>query len=186
MAYQNKHDTTGQNSLDGANSEELFRVLAENRGYRVTDSTRLQQFSHIDFWLEKDNNKWSVEVKARKKVSRQSEDYDDSKVWIEWRNVAGKDGWLVDENGAQILVFEQENEFLIVERKKLLELAKTLVDFNVIVDKAKKALNVTFRRFKRKDLLSLIECAKVREIVSKIWLKTKNSESTLSKSIKLT
>lgn len=169
MAYQNKHDISGQNSIDGANGEEIFRQLAENQGYTVTDATKTEQFAHIDFWLEKDGNRWSFEIKARKKMSRKDDEYRDDILWVEHVGVNGKDGWL--RTGADILALEQENEFLIVERKKLRELVEKLVDFTKIVDRAKNALNVTFRRFKRKDLLSIVETAKVREITSKIWPK---------------
>ena len=167
--FKHKLDTSGQNSLDGGNAEDIFRELAEKQGYIVTDASRTEQFGHIDFWLEKDGGKWSFEVKARKKLSRQSEDYDDSKFWCEWVSVSGKPGWL--RCGANFLAIEQEHEFLIVDRKKLEKLAESLVDFTKIVDRAKNALNVTFRRFKRKDLLSIIECDKVREIAHKIWPK---------------
>lgn len=176
MAYQNKHDTSGINSRDGANAEEIFRNLAEKQGYEVVDATRNEQFAHIDFWLKKDGGKWGFEVKARKKLSRQSEEYDDSKFWCEWVGVSGKAGWL--RTGSDFLAIEQENEFLIVDRKKLEKLAESLVDFTKVVDRAHKALNVTFRRFRRKDLLSIIETAKVREITHKIWPKKipKNDE----------
>ncbi len=183
--YQNKHDISGLNAIDGNNAEELFRKLAEDQGYKVVDATKIEQFAHIDFWLEKDGQRWSFEIKARKKVSRQDDGYRDDLTWLEFKNVQGKDGWLVDKNGAQTLSFEQENEFIIVDRIKLLELAKKLVNFDIVVDKAKKSLNVTFRRFRRKDLLSLVETQEIRKIANKIWQKTKNSESTLNKSIKL-
>lgn len=167
--YQHKHDTTGQNSIDGSNAEELFRKLAEQQGYKVTDSTRTEQFSHIDFWLEKDGNRWAFDCKARKKIRREDKEPSDEFCWLEFVSVNGAVGWLRGE--AKCIVFEREKDFLIIDRKLLLELAERIVDFNAIVDRPHKALRKVYRRFKRKDQIAYIEFAEIEKLEHKVWAK---------------
>jgi len=169
MAYQNKHDVSGVNSRDGNNAEELFRQLAENQGYTVTDATKTEQFAHIDFWLEKDGNRWSFDCKARKKIRREDKDFSDEFCWLEFVSVNNSAGWL--RGLARYIVFERENDFLIVDRKLLLELAEKIVDFDTIVDRPHKALRKIYRRFKRKDQISYVEFAEIEKLEHKIWKK---------------
>lgn len=167
--YQNKHDTTGQNSIDGFNGEELFRKLAEAQGYVVVDATKTEQFAHIDFWLEKDGNRWPFDCKARKKIRREDKDFSDEFCWLEFVSVNGSVGWL--RGKAAQIAFERENDFLIIDRKLLLELAERIVDFNAVVDRPHKALRKVYRRFKRKDQISYIEFAEIEKLEHKVWVK---------------
>mgnify|MGYP003501938413 FL=1 len=90
--YRHPKDLSGQNSLDGGNAEDLFKEIAEAKGFKVKASTREEQFKHIDFWLEKNRKKTSHEIKARKKISRNEGNYNDGLIWVEWGGVDGKSG----------------------------------------------------------------------------------------------
>ncbi len=169
MAYKNSKDSTGQCSIDGHSAEEQFRDLAVERGYLVIASTKEQQFDHYDFLVEKDGVMSKMEVKARKKIRRADEEPDDSFAWLEWKNVRGDAGWLV--GGADFVVFEQKNEFIIVNRLALLKLAEKLVDRTKVVDKPHKAFNCSYRRFRRKDEISYILTSEIKTLKHSIWPK---------------
>lgn len=173
--YQHKLDTSGQNSLDGGNAEDIFRELAEKQGYIVTDASRTEQFGHIDFWLEKDGNRWSFEIKARKKLRREDSEPTDEYCWLEFVSVNGKSGWLRE--GAEYLALERKDNVLIVSRKLLLALAEEIVDFESSVDRPHKALRKIYRRFKRKDQISYIEFSEIEKLKHKLWKKNQEDQS---------
>lgn len=170
--YQNKHDKTGQCAQTGKRAEDLFRDLAEKRGYTVQISSREQQFNHIDFILEKGGQKWKIDVKGAKKLSRKNDDPCFKHIWIEKKNCRGQNGWILGESSH--IAFELENEFVIVSRKDLLELVEKLCNFDKIVTQSKKALYCGYRRFGRQDLLSLIKTTDLYQIKYTIWEKGRN------------
>jgi len=167
--YKNKLDKLGTCAKDGKSAEEQFRKLAEQRGYTVKDACLDKQFAHIDFTLEKDGHEYHFEVKARKKLRRQDKDYADSFLWVEIKNVRGDSGWLYGD--ADIIVAERENDFLLVSRKNLVDLAEKLINFEETVDKPHKALRKIYRRFKRKDQISYIEMAEIEKLEHSLWPK---------------
>ena len=159
MRYRNRFDRTGQCSEDGDNAEALFVSLASERGWSVQNATRKEQFLHIDYFLsQKGYKNYSFDVKARKKVKRADTETNDELIWIEWRNVAGNDGWL---NGAaNYIAFERENDFIIVERFQLKNLCEKIVkrDF---VNNASDALYKIYQRKGRQDEISLIKLSDI-------------------------
>ncbi len=167
--YQNKYDTEGTNAKDGQAGESQFEDLALKKGYKVTTATREQQFQHIDFILEKDNKTWFIDVKAKKKLSRKSEKYNYDWLWMEIHNVKGEPGWIY---GFGFVAFEMEDHFLVAAKKDLAALVEKLVDFEKTVDKADKARYSVYRRFKRKDKITLIESKHLTFINHSIWPKT--------------
>ena len=168
--YQNKHDKTGECAQTGKRAEDLFRDLAEKRGYTVQISSREQQFNHIDFILEKGSKKWKIDVKGAKKLSRKNDDPCFQHVWIEFQNCQGKDGWIL--GGADDIAFEIEDCFVVVGRKDLLKLAEKLCNLEKRVDRSSKALYCGYKRFGRQDLLSLIKTEDLYKIKHSIWPKT--------------
>jgi hypothetical protein len=163
MGYRNSFDFNGQNQLSGEKAEDLFEKIALTKKLKVQKATTKQQLSHIDFILTNNKNQnFFFDVKARKKISRTSDSYSDDLVWIEFKNVAGNQGWLY--GASDYIVFERENDFVIVPRGNLVSLCERLVS-NVTVDKSKDCLYKKYSRKDRKDELSLI---KMKDIIDNI------------------
>ena len=162
----------GTNSLDGASAEHQFREIAERKGYAVEEASRKQQFQHIDFLLKKDDKIWLIDVKAKKKLRRKDENYNFEWIWLELANVRGEPGWIF---GAGFVAFEMEDYFIVVAKKDLAALAEKLVDFEKVVDKPQAAKYSVYRRFGRKDKITLIESKHLVEVKHSIWKKFQKS-----------
>lgn len=170
MGYRNSFDFTGQNQISGERAEDLFEQMALKNNLKIKKATQRQQLSHIDFILtnEKGQN-FFLDIKARKKISRTSQDFSDDLVWIEFKNVAGNDGWLY--GASDYIVFERENDFVIVSRKNLVSLCERIVS-NIRVDKSKDCLYKRYSRKDRKDEISLIKMKDILDNIKvSIWQK---------------
>jgi hypothetical protein len=155
MGYKNAFDTTGQNQQAGERAENSFEFLAKQKGLKVRRASFRQQLSHIDFLLtNKENKTFFIDVKARKRISRYTDSFTDDLVWIELKNVQGKEGWLY--GAADFIAFERENDFVIVPRKNLILICDKLIT-SKRVEKSTEALYCKFTRKSRKDELSLIK-----------------------------
>jgi hypothetical protein len=153
----------GRYSLDiqrGQQTEKCFVHLAERRGYNVTKtSSSVDIKDHIDFMLIKDDEKFGVDVKARKKVSKHiSNGYDDENVWVEFHNVRGDPGWLYGK--ADKIAFEQFDKFILVDRESLKDYCETTV-VPVFVDNSYDAVYKCKQRTNRKDVISRIPVADI-------------------------
>lgn len=164
-----KHDC----SDIGFSAEVNFKQLAEEKGYSVRIARREEQFSHVDFILTKGKDEWRVDVKGAKRKKRTDDSVDYSIVWCEIKNGNGGEGWLTKaKNGATTIAFELENEFVIVSRKDLLDLVKKLCNLEKMVAQSKNALYCGYKRFGRRDLLTLIKTEDLLTIHHSIWPKT--------------
>ena len=171
-----KHNLDNHDCADrGFSAEIVFKQLAEEKGYSVEVCGRQLQFSHIDFILKKDKKIWKIDIKAAKRLSRQSEKPNFDFIWCELKNCRGKDGWLL--GGSTSIAFELEKEFIIVGRKDLLELVKKLCNFEKMVGQSKNALYCGYKRFKRQDLLTLIKTSDLYKIPHSIWPKESIKEN---------
>lgn len=155
----------------GFSAEVIFKQLAEEKGYSVRVARREEQFSHVDFILTKGDVTWRVDVKGAKRKKRTDDSVDYSILWLEFRNGNGGEGWLTKENGATNIAFELENEFVIVSRKELLKLAKKLCNLEKMVAQSKNAMYCGYKRFGRRDLLTLIKTEDLLTIKHSIWPK---------------
>lgn len=145
MAYQNKFDRTGRASREGAKAEHVFKVIVDEFFDSDIEATSFSdQLKHIDFHCDLPI---TVDVKSIK---------DPETIWIELKNVQGKDGWLLGE--ATHIAFERPKAFVLVRRDHLLGLVNKLVDADTIVSKASDCLYKLYSRTKwgRKDLLTKI------------------------------
>ena len=170
MGYRNSFDFNGANQLAGERAEDLFEKIAVEKNLKVQKATTKQQLSHIDFVLTNEKNQsFLFDIKARKKVSRTSDSYSDDLVWIEFKNVAGNQGWLY--GASDYLVFERENDFVIVPRTNLASLCERLVS-NIKVSSSKDCLYKKYTRKDRKDEISLIKMDDIlKNIKVSIWKK---------------
>jgi|TARA_B100001094_G_scaffold225840_1_gene220161 hypothetical protein len=155
--YQHSRDKTGECAIVGHNAEELFVAEARARGYKIRKAKLEEQFSHKDFFLSKENMEFSVDVKARKKVSRRNKNFNDDWIWLELTSVNGKPGWL--RSGPDFIAFERERDFVLSNREILYNWlvnespAKESIESKDYVDSARQAKYKIYRRRGRKDEL---------------------------------
>jgi len=143
----------------GQRAENCFKGLAERRGYTVIKtSPSVDMMQHVDFILTRDEERFGVDIKARKKASRQSNSYDDEYVWVEFHNVRGDPGWLY--GGADKIAFEQADKFVLVDRESLKDYCETTVA-PLFVDKSSDAIYKCRQRPNRKDVISRIPIADI-------------------------
>ena len=103
-----------------------------------------------------------VDVKSRKKTSRKDKNFNDDWIWLELKNVQGKDGWLL--GASTHIAFERENEFVLVPRNELFTwVKKAIAERNggkiTIKCKAKNARDAKYKyytRWNRQDLLTQV------------------------------
>ena len=140
----------------GKRAEVCFKGLAERRGYTVIQTSAASNMrEHIDFILAMDDepDKIAIDVKARKKVSRSSNEYDDENVWIEFNNVRGNLGWLYGK--ADKIAFERAFDFVLVDRESLREYCEATVS-PVLGKSTEEAIYKSFQRKGRKDIISRV------------------------------
>lgn len=171
MFYRNKYDFNGSASKMGESAEIQFKKIAEIKGNKITEASLIEQIDHIDFHINNTKGeKYTVDVKARKKISRKDTDVVDDVIWVEFKNVQGKNGWLYGKSN--YIAFEQEKDFLIVSRLALANLCEKLVDLNNFDAKIKPPLYIAYQRAGRKDLLSLIKTEDITKNLKHIlWKK---------------
>jgi len=146
-----------QSFKEGDKAEDSFESVANKLGL----STRKATFSenvhkHIDWWLD---DRISVDVKARKRSSRASTQVQDEWLWVEFKNVSGRPGWLYGE--AYFIALERADGFVLVRREDLVALSEELVDFNVPVTSAAECEYKPYTRRGRKDVISKIRFSDV-------------------------
>jgi len=153
MAYRNSLDKSGECSKNGKNAENAFLALVKTKKCEVREATLKEQFDHIDYVITKDNIEIAFDVKAMKKISRASNKFSSDLVWVEFKNVSGKDGWLYGKS--QYIAFEREDDYVIVYRKKLLDFCEKNVKKEKVFY-SKDALYKMYTRDGRKDIISII------------------------------
>lgn len=162
MAYHNKFDRNGSAFKLGAAAETGFELAAKKSGYKISKGTRSDDINHIDFFMEMDGGiKMSVDVKSRKKIKRSDESVNDELLWIEFKNVRGMRGWLYGK--ADLIAFERENDFLLVNRKLFARLCEKLCDLTKMNIDRSMPLYTGYQRKDRLDVLSLIKMADIIE-----------------------
>ena len=153
----------------GQVAEDLFQISCWKKGYNVTKSSRSKDmFDHIDYYVKtKGGELRSFDVKSRKRTKRGDKNFNDDWIWIEFKNVNGKNGWLYGK--ADYIAFERKDSFLIVQRKELAGLCEKRVDLETKVKNANQARYKSYTSWQRKDVLSQI---KTEDIIknTKTWV----------------
>ena len=145
--------------------EKEFAALMDMRGLKYEKANRRNQFKHIDYH----SSFGTIDVKAKKRLNRGDGKEQDEFIWLEFKNVQGKAGWLCGETN--VIAFERDNDFVLVKRKDLLDLALKICDIKHIVHKSTQALYKGYRRKGRRDLISLIKMGDILKIDHRIWKK---------------
>jgi len=166
--YRNSFDKTGQCSQMGQAAESSFSGLLATRG-SVREASTPEQMQHVDFILTTNGQEIKYEVKARKKVMRGHAQATDETVWIEFLNVRGDLGWLYGK--AHYIAFERADDFVIVNREKLIEMAEAKCQLQQKVSSAGQALYRGYTRYGRNDLVSMVYMTDIESIAHEIWQK---------------
>lgn len=166
---RNQYDRKDSLEL-GETAESQFAELACQKGWQVTKALgRRDRDEHWDFLIKKENQRFKVDVKARKRISRHDSALQDHWLWIELHGVRKDDpGWLYG-GQADLIAFETKDAFVIVRRTDLIKLVEKLVDFNCIVSRPKEAQYKVYRRPRRPDRITLIELENLKTLQFAEW-----------------
>ena len=145
--------------------EREFEALLRQRDPHFRRATTEEQFRHIDFVT----SFGTIDVKAKKRLHR-AKSIQEEKLWLEFRNVQGKHGWLTAPH-LDVLAFERDDCFVLTKRTSLLELADNLCDLSHHVDSPNKAHYRAYTRKGRRDLLSVIAISDLNLIPTVTWTK---------------
>ena len=150
----------------GKAAEKRFKEMAEGRGYECKAASRKDDiYRHTDFLVVVENDHdWYVDVKARKRISRQDAGAQDKEVWLELRNVGGNNGWVYSPG---FVAFEVEEGFIVVAKYDLALLVQEKVE-QVFVSKGREALYKLYTRPGRKDVLTRVAREDV-ERIGEVW-----------------
>jgi hypothetical protein len=164
---RNKYDKKDSLEL-GQSAESRFASAAQRRGWIVVEASKDGNIEgHYDYEISKDSQHLKVDVKSKKRVSRNDGTQDDL-VWVEFRSVRNTKGWLF--GSADLIAFENQNGFKIVERKALVKLINRLVDVGgVKVKSPEDALYKTYTRKGRPDQMTLIKATDLDPILWDEW-----------------
>ena len=166
ITQKNKYDKGGECLQSGLGAEQIFEQIALSKSLEVKTAKRRDNIhKHIDKYITQDDEgelcTWSVDIKARKKASRNDSNAQDEWIWIEFQNVRGNKGWLYGE--ADNIAFETQDSFVIVDRNSLIDYVENVVDMGKPVRKSYLAKYKTYQRAGRNDLLTMVELSKIVE-----------------------
>ena len=159
-----------QSFTEGYQAETSFRKLAESKGYAVSVASSKQNIKeHWDLEIQTAEDCYKVDVKAAKRNHRRDTNVQNQFLWVEFRNVRGECGWLYGK--ADLIAFEIDNEFWLVKRTALVDLANKLVDNSQLVTNANEALYRIYTRHGRHDQISKIKTTDLNPIIWQKWPK---------------
>lgn len=163
----------------GIKGEKNFEITAKECGWSIIEATKNQDYLlHIDFIIEGFNKRFTVEVKAMKKISRSDDDYQDEWIWLELRGSNYTPGWIYGGH-ADLIAFEQSDCFILVDRKKLIKLISEKVDPMKRVDRPFKA---HYKAYSRKDIGDLVTLVHRDDILDIMELRFEKPKSIIKKS----
>ena len=151
----------------GESAEKKFDRAVKAQGKSVRKASRYEErVQHIDRWIG-DKRWWPklnqtmadkpeipVEIKAMKRISRDSPEPQSEWLWVEFRNVSGGLGWLYGD--AILLATEVETGFYLLYLKSLRSWAEFKVDRDAKVSNPNHAQYTSYSRQNRDDEMSLI------------------------------
>lgn len=149
----------------GQRVEKEFSQLLRMYDSNYRKANREEQFRHIDYFT----SFGTIDVKAKKKINRADDDEQDQLVWVEFKNVQGRDGWL--RSGADYIAFERDNDFVLVSRNYVLGMAQVKCDLTKKVTNSKEALYKAYQREGRKDLISIVKMEDILNMPHRVWRK---------------
>lgn len=168
---RNRYDKKDSLEL-GQGAESRFASIAQKRGWMVLEASKTGNIEdHYDYKISKDDRHYRVDVKSKKRVSRKTGNVQDNLIWIEFRTVRDTKGWLF--GSADLIAFENQSGFKIVERKALVRVINRLVKLHVKVNKPEDALYKVYTRKGRPDEITMI---KFNDLDSILWDEWKEAD----------
>jgi hypothetical protein len=160
----------------GEKAEDVFARIAAQKGWKVTTASNYANINdHWDFLIQKGAERYRVDVKGMKRLSRHDSGVQDNWIWIELHGVREHDrGWLYG-GKADLIAFEKKGSFVIARRDDLIKLVEQLVDMNTIVHSAKDARYKVYSRPGRPDRITMIETEKLASIRWDEWLNQRSN-----------
>jgi len=158
--YISPYDSNNSSKM-GQDAFVRFKNMASVCGWEVRNSTREEDYKkHIDCFISKDGQTFSVDVKARKRVARGGA-YTNN-LWIELRGVNNTRGWLFGGH-ADFIAFESaDGEFVVVERSEIIRFINSIKNKMSYVKSPYHALYNVYTRNGRDDKLTMIKPGDVR------------------------
>lgn len=171
IIYMNKKYKNEPWQIQGENAEKMFETTCKKNGWKTKKTLYKNDFfNHFDFYIEGYNQKYKVEVKAKKKISRKDESYQDKWIWLELKGKNFSPGWIYGSK-ADFIAFEMEDSFILCKLSDLKKIIEKKIDIYNKVNSPKYAKYKVYSRFGCGDLLSLIHSDDVIEIMSLQFLK---------------
>ena len=139
--------------LDGDYFEGIFKNRVERRGYHWVKSTEYEDIhKHIDCYV----NGKGVDVKGNRHLDT---------IWLEYKNVLGKNGWLLGEADLIAFHISEMDMFSLFYRKDLLDfVCKNVNIAEVTEDKSHHLKAYSRSRFGRNDLLIKVKFETIKHL----------------------
>lgn len=150
----------------GQELERKFYEILKLRDPNARQATPKEQYKHIDFFTYFG----TIDVKSKKRIGRADADEQETIVWLEYKNVQGRDGWLVSPF-VDILAFERDDDFILVKRKELQQMADKKCDLTDMVTKSSDALYKGYTRKGREDLITQVKMKDLINLNNRVWSK---------------
>jgi len=150
-------------------SETRFYNMAKKQNFGIKHATSYQdKVEHWDFKVWKGDRNLTIEVKGLKRLNRRDGKTQNEWIWVELTGITGHDGWLYGK--ADFIAFETEYGFLLIKRTLLESLICRKVNFNAWVTMGEDAKYKLYRRFGRKDKLTLINIKDIEAETHIEWI----------------
>ena len=156
----------------GKRDEREFKALMLKNGPVEDSSEFVDIFNHIDQYVFIDGEKVSVDVKGLKKINKWDSDTDDSRHYVEEKNVTGNTGWLFGDQ--DYIPFQTNNHWVVVDKLRL----QYFIILNC-TDKKVYDRKMLYKRYGRskwgkKDVIILVETKKLKDISTWIFERDKS------------
>ena len=142
---------------EGKLGERLFKAAMKHRGWEVVRSSDREDIEHhIDFWVKKENKKFSFDVKST--AYRKC-------IWLEMQNVKGKDGWLKGKADYITWLMVEDGCFSTVKREELLDWWRRNVSDEFVLDR-RDAYKKQYNRDDNNDIISKVYLSDLESLPS--------------------
>lgn len=153
------HDKHSTQIKDGERAEIRFKSIAESHGITVKESTYEENKKfHIDYHLNHNGHKTTVDVKAIKSINRklipnEFLPFEQTWNWIEYKNNYGRPGWLFGK--MDYIAFETLEGFAMAKPKDVYEYCERTVTKEPLVYES---LEGRYRFYQRREYGNKDEC----------------------------
>lgn len=151
-----------------AKEDSFAKLLVDTFGGETKHASKEDDmYNHLDIIWTFNGKDYSFDVKGLKKHNQKDINTDDSIHWIEIQNVRGNKGWIFGK--ADYIAFETNNDWLIIERKSIIDwIDRKVVDKTIVYSKD---LYTYYQRYGRQDIVVKVLTEDLRQIAKKILKK---------------